>query len=95
MRSIHEQDCPLCSAPAKYKLIDYEERKHFFCKTCIEFVISLQAEKCLANSTLQCKAQYSERAKRSDSESIYHIMMKPQEDNAIQGKLVPRSTLRL
>lgn len=87
MRPIQQQDCPLCLAPAEYQLIDYDERKYFRCKNCVEFVISRPAEKRLAESIPRWRTQFSEQAKKSDDERILHITIPPvqkQEELAIR-----------
>lgn len=101
MRPIYNQDCPLCSAPAEYQLVDYDECKHFRCKTCVEFVISQRAEELLANPFPQWQVQYSEMAKKSDDERILLITIPTIQRQegvgypALQVELVLRSTLRL
>jgi hypothetical protein len=43
-KEVHSQDCPLCSNPAEFRFVDYENRKHFVCANCTEFQISVRAE---------------------------------------------------
>jgi hypothetical protein len=101
MKEIHNQDCPLCSGSAEFQFVDYENRKHFRCKSCIEFVISVRAEERLADSVQQWRHQYAETAKKSNKEEIFVITIpsvvkqKDVANPAIQGAFVLRSTLRL
>ena len=101
MRQIHNQGCPLCSCAAEFQFADYENRKHFRCTNCTEFVISVRAEERLADSIPQWRSQYSEMAKKSNEEKILVITIpsvQKQEgvaNPAIQGEFVLRSTLRL
>lgn len=101
MRQIHKQECPLCSGTAEFQFVDYENRKHFHCNNCTEFVISIRAEERLANSIPQWRSQYSEMAKKSNDEKILVITIpsvQKQEgvaNPAIQGEAVLRSTLHL
>lgn len=101
MRQIHNQNCPLCSGHAEFQFVDYKNRKHFRCLTCTEFVVSVRAEERLSNSIQQWRDQYSEMAKKSNDEKILVITIPSvaKQDGianpAIQGKFVPRSTLRL
>jgi predicted RNA-binding Zn-ribbon protein involved in translation (DUF1610 family) len=101
MHPIHKQDCPLCSAPAEYQLIDYDMRKHFRCPSCVEFIITRRAETLLENSIPQWRERYSEMAKKSEEGKILDIMIPSghQQEGvanpAIQGEFVLRSTLRL
>lgn len=101
MKEIHNQDCPLCSGPAEFQFVDYVNRKHFRCKSCIEFVISVRAEEKLADSARQWRHQYAEAAKKSNEEEILVITIpsvvkeKGVTNPAIQVEFVLRSTLRL
>jgi transposase-like protein len=101
MQKTHNQDCPLCSGSAEFQFIDYENRKHFRCKNCTEFVISVRAEEKLKNSMQQWRQKYAEMAKISDEETILVItipfVVKKEgiANPAIQGEFVLRSTLRL
>jgi len=101
VQKIHNQDCPLCSGSAEFQFIDYENRKHFRCKNCIEFVMSVRAEGRLANSIQQWRHQYSEMAKKSNQEKIFVITIPSivKQDGVanaeIQGEFILRSTLRL
>ena len=101
MEEIHNQECPLCSGSAEFQFVDYENRKHFRCKSCVEFVISVRAEAKLVNSGQQWRHQYSEMAKTSDEEQILVItipsVVKKEgiANPAVHGEFVLRSTLRL
>jgi len=101
MKEIHNQDCPLCSGSAEFQFVDYENRKHFRCKSCIEFVISVRAEEKLSESVQQWRHQYAGTAKKSNEEKILVITIPSvvkQEgvaNPAIQGEFILRSTLRL
>ncbi len=99
MRPIHKQDCPLCSSPAEYQLVDFDHRKHFRCPTCIEFAISLDAEECLSTSIPQWRTRYSESAMKSDTERVLSIFIPsdPRQEGvsnpATRGEYALRSTL--
>lgn len=101
MQKIHNQDCPLCLGSAEFKFVDYENRKHFRCKNCVEFVISVRAEEKLVNSVQQWRHRYFEMAKKSDEEQILVITIpsvvkkEGAANPAIQGEFVLRSTLYL
>ena len=101
MRDTHNQNCPLCSTPAEYQLIDYDKRKHFRCSTCVEFVITQRAEALLSKAIPQWREKYSAMAKKCEEGKILDIMIpsvQKQEgvaNPAIQGEFVLRSTLRL
>ncbi len=99
MRPIQQQDCPLCSTPAEYQFIDHDECKFFRCKNCVAFVISRRAEKRLAISPRQWRAQFSEQAKNSDCNVVLHITVPTVQKQdgvgypALQGEMVDRSTI--
>lgn len=99
MHPIQQQDCPLCLTPAEYQSIDHDERKYFRCNNCVAFVISRRAEKRLAESIPQWRAQLSEQAKKSDGDRVLHITVPTVQKQegvgypALQGEMVSRSTL--
>jgi hypothetical protein len=65
MKTIHTQSCPLCGNGAEYQFVDYDNRKHFRCRTCTEFQISVRAEQRLAESIPQWRADYSAKARQA------------------------------
>jgi len=63
MTPTRSQNCPLCSNPAEYELVDHASRKQFFCINCTEFQISRRAETRLAKSPAQWKESLAKLAK--------------------------------
>lgn len=70
MTSVFEQQCPLCQSYAEYEFRDFGNMNHFSCPTCIEFAISVGAEKRLLESIPQWRTALSDKAKISDKEKI-------------------------
>lgn len=64
MKPFYPQVCPLCGEAAEYQLVDFDNRKHFRCKTCTTFQIAMGAEKRLSESRPQWRTGYSEKAKQ-------------------------------
>lgn len=62
MKETTKQDCPLCSTPAEYYLVDYDKCKYFRCPKCGLFQISLRAEKVLFKAPQQWRDSYALKA---------------------------------
>lgn len=45
MSTTNNQKCPLCGSAAEYEMIAGGQSKHFHCKNCVEFVITIEAER--------------------------------------------------
>jgi hypothetical protein len=73
MTSVFEQQCPLCQCNSEYESRDFGNLKHYLCPTCIEFAISVGAEKRLLESIHQWRTALSDKAKLSDKEKILVI----------------------
>jgi len=71
------QDCPLCSQPAHYILVDYSNRKYFRCDRCTYFQISVGAEERLSASPQAWRDGYSLQAREAPAGSILFVR-KPQ-----------------
>lgn len=99
MTDTYDQDCPLCHKAAKYRDADHCNCKHFFCDHCIEFQISVGAEKRLAKSIPQWSAQLSERARAAPPDHVLVIALAsgPKQEGVanptIDHKYVARSKL--
>jgi Zn ribbon nucleic-acid-binding protein len=61
----YEGTCPLCSADAKYRLVDYENRKYVKCIQCGLFQISLRAEGVLQKGPQEWRDAYAQMSKRA------------------------------
>lgn len=70
---MQSQKCPLCNADAEFFPTERSNRKHFLCKTCIEFEISRSAEKMLVKFSDEFHKQCSEKAKQSNSTHLFTI----------------------
>ena len=68
-----KQDCPLCGKKAFFSGQDYGKRKAFHCKTCAEFIITLDAESKLEKSPPKWKPQLSEKAQKAPAGKILVI----------------------
>ncbi|MDE3056401.1 MAG: hypothetical protein KGJ59_00405 [Bacteroidota bacterium] len=90
MQSIQDQQCPLCSNPARFVLIDHDFRKHFKCPVCIEFVISIKVEKYPEMHKSQYQARFSDLAKNAPKGEILDIRVKGTD---VSADYVNRSTL--
>ena len=91
--------CPLCKNSAEFESRDHENRKHFWCDTCVEFQISRVAENLLASSIPQWRSQNSEKAQQSNQTEVWVITksdVQRQEGVAyevLKGEYVLRSEL--
>lgn len=100
MQKTHEQNCPLCNSPSEFEFCDHKNRKHFFCNTCTEFQISLDAERFLAASDPERRSSLSETAKRSNGTDILVITKtSPQQQEGVayeplKAEFVLKSELR-
>jgi hypothetical protein len=63
MTPTQSQNCPLCTNPAEYEFVDFQNRKHFLCANCTEFQISTRAETRLTNGPAEWKAGLAKLAK--------------------------------
>jgi Zn ribbon nucleic-acid-binding protein len=70
MNSIHDLQCPLCEAPAKFQYQDLNNLKHIRCSNCNEFIISIGAERKLATTTAQQKKEISKNATSAPAGTI-------------------------
>jgi hypothetical protein len=75
MSSAFEQRCPLCHNNAKCELKDHRNLKHFLCNICVEFLISVGAEKPLLEGIPQWRATLSDKAKLSNREKVFVITL--------------------
>ena len=74
MRNI-AQNCPFCSNPAEYCSLSYDgitKVKHFFCKSCTEFVISFNAE---SRITSKQQGEFSDSARNTTKPAILNIFV--------------------
>lgn len=93
MKAIHAHKCPLCETPAQFQFQDYENKKHFRCSTCKEYVVSVRAEIRLASSPQQWRQGLSKLAQTAPEEKILVITMPPvhrQGNEAIHHEYLPR-----
>ena len=94
---IHEQTCPLCGNSAQFQFLDFNNRKHFRCSICSEYIVSVRAEKRLLESISQWRESYSALAMKSVDGKILVITVpsihKAQGtgNEALQGEFLPRS----
>lgn len=73
-----QQTCPICSnADAKYMLIDHDDKKHFKCPTCLEFVVTVSDEKALIASPLDFKARLSALSASAEKDHRLEISRRP------------------
>lgn len=75
MKQRLKQNCPLCNRPAEYCLADYENRKHFFCEHCSEFLITDKAEGKLQAAPQAWRDQYSARSKSVGPDLVLSIFV--------------------
>lgn len=96
MKPLEDQTCPLCQKAAKFRLADYDNRKHFLCDHCTEFQISTGAEKRLAESIPEWRSQYSEMAKRAKDDHVLVITLPsgPKQEGVANPALVGAYVLR-
>ena len=73
MQEMQKQNCPLCEKPAEFEYSDHKNRKYFWCKTCTEFEITIDAESYLASTEVELRSQYSEKAKQFNENSFLVI----------------------
>jgi hypothetical protein len=99
MREAISQDCPLCSSPAEYYLVDYGKRKYFKCPKCTLFQITLRAEKILLDGPQQWRDGYALAAKQAPEGQALTIQVPSQTQNigdptqAVSGVYVERFEL--
>ncbi|MGH9958622.1 MAG: hypothetical protein ACREBC_16075 [Pyrinomonadaceae bacterium] len=74
-RPIQDQECPLCAKSARFHFADFDNRKHFLCDQCIEFQISVAAEKRLGESIPEWRARLSKRARRAPKDQVLIITL--------------------
>lgn len=56
------QVCPLCGHAAEYYFVNGRARKHFLCRNCTQFQISVAAEELLAQTTPEWRSSLSSKA---------------------------------
>jgi hypothetical protein len=86
MSTAQSEKCLLCDGPAEFFLVDYENRRHFFCDHCTEYQVSRAAKKILSTAPKDWKVELSERARKANqSNSVLCILMpKPKQiDNVV------------
>ncbi len=101
MTKEHMQDCPLCQRPARYILVDYDNRKYFRCEQCTEFQISRMAEKRLVDAPQEWRDDYARKAREAHGDSVLVIRVPSMNPSlttgnaqiAIEGEYVLRSDL--
>jgi len=99
MKETTNQDCPLCSSPATYYLVDYDKCKYFSCPECGLFQISLRAENVLLQAPQQWRDGYAKKAQQApdDHALVIRVPSPLQElggaNTALSGKFVPMAEL--
>jgi hypothetical protein len=68
-----EQNCILCGGPAEYRLADCSNRKHFWCLQCVEYQVSVAAERRVAGAPREWKQACSDLAKSLGADSVLVI----------------------
>jgi hypothetical protein len=99
MKETTEQDCPLCSTPAEYHLVDYDKCKYFRCPKCGLFQVSLRAEKVLLQAPQQWRDSYAKKASEAPEDHALVIRVPPPSQEpgvasaAVSGVFAPMSEL--
>jgi uncharacterized Zn finger protein len=91
MNSLQDQPCPLCGTDASFESIA-ENRKHFLCTACGEFVIAPIAESQLVGAAIQIRERFSKRAKEVPAHHLLVIARGPlsaNESATIVGEVLP------
>jgi len=101
MKSEQIQACPFCQNQAHFAFTDNDNRKFFSCSHCGNFEISVGAEKRVAESIPQWRAQLSELARRGNEEKVLVVTLPSSTQKregvanpALETVFVPRTKLR-
>ena len=93
------QNCVLCLGPADFVWADGGTRKHFFCLRCMEYQITVTAEKRLAASPAEWRKPFSDKAKslKGDPVLVITVPSGPRSEGtayaALRGELIPSANL--
>ncbi len=90
MSSILVQLCPLCGKASETEYIESSRRKRIKCKTCNEFIITMDAEKHPRMSYSDLHKELSAIARSSSKTEILDISVR---GSKLQWKLILRSSL--
>jgi len=91
MSATQTQECPLCcSADAEYQVITNSQNKHFHCKNCIEFIVTLEAERKLKDFAESSRKKLSlEASKTTNPSFVYFISCTKEKPQAVLGFSFP------
>lgn len=73
MSTTHLQACPLCGTDAQFEFHDHNNRKHYRCSVCKEYVITVLAEQKVLTASTQWQKSTSESAKKAPEGKILVI----------------------
>lgn len=90
-----KQACPICgNADAKYMLIDHDDKKHFKCPACLEFVVTTSDESALIASPQDFKARLSALSVSAEKGHRLEITRQPGigKTDSLDAVIRPRSS---
>jgi hypothetical protein len=70
------EDCPLCGTLATFDTSDDGRRKHFMCVVCMEFIITIDAEQRLAQSTATVREKLGRATQAAGEKGVFLIAVK-------------------
>lgn len=77
MTEMNQQPCPLCATPSPFDFSDFMNRKRFSCPGCGSFVITVRAEKRLADSPPKWREQLKIMVANVPEDNILEIRLHP------------------
>ncbi len=69
------KECPLCASEAEYIEFDHHDKKHFYCKKCVQFVTEHSGEELAAKMPNEWKQQASDTASQAKPGQILFVKM--------------------
>lgn len=74
---MEQQACPLCDAQAVFEQFDFGNRKRLLCDSCGKFIITVGAEKRLAESVSSWREGLKEKIAATPDGNILEIRLSP------------------
>jgi hypothetical protein len=91
-RTLHtrSQSCPLCGHAAEYYFVSGQTRKHFLCRNCTQFQISVEAEAGIENGSAESRSSLAQLSQAHPQGATLVIV---QESTALSHEYVENSQL--
>ena len=83
MLNTKEQSCPLCGVAAVFYYVDHGDKKYFKCTSCRKYMISIDAEIFISESTQEVRNKIAEQAKGSAEDEAAVILLRMADSNKV------------